>query len=108
VTPVVSTPDLALAAWWWTHGLEFSRCDATDRYHAALVFTDPAGRATQLAAEFRQQRELRDFLAARRRLCFAIRMARVKPGGIATRHHLDHFDRRLRPALRAAAQAASS
>jgi hypothetical protein len=103
MAPVASTTDLALAAWWWTHGLEFSRCVATDQEWAELEFDDPDGLAPQLAADFRQQFELREVLSARRRLCYAIRTARVSPDGIATRQNIDRPNPRLRPALRALA-----
>jgi hypothetical protein len=101
--PIASTTDLALAAWWWSHGLEFSRCVATDSGWAELEFDDPDGLAPQLRAEFRQQFELREVLSARRRLCYAIRTARVSPSRIATRQNIDHPNPGLRPALRALA-----
>lgn len=101
--PVVSTTDLALASWWWAHGLEFSSCIATDPERAEFEFDDPDGLASQLRAEFRQQWELREVLSARRRLCYAIRTARALPSRIATRQNIDHPNPGLRPALRALA-----
>lgn len=100
---VTVTTDLALAAWYWTHGLDFLRCIATDHMRAAFEFDDPRGLGPNLRTDFRREQSLHDFLGARRRLLFAARVAEVSESGEASLRDLNRSARRLGPALTAAA-----
>ena len=75
---LVRTPDVDLAAFWVQHGLEFLRVEA-GAPRATFILRDKQHRADSLHAAFVHARELRGYLATRRRLVHAVAIARADP-----------------------------